>query len=72
MAGPLDCRKLCQNSFSTGKNELAGLFSIEGSDTYTLAPAVSHAPTPDPPTALAPAFALAAVNSTFRYLEADF
>ena len=62
-------RSSCQNPFSTGENEPAGSALIKGSDTYTLAPAISRAPTPAPPATLV--FAPAAVNSTVKYSEAD-
>ena len=59
----------CQNPLPTGKDEPADSALIEGSDTYTPAPAVSHASTPAPPAASA--LAPAAVDSTVRYSEAD-
>ena len=56
-----------------GKDEPAGLAPTEGSDTYTPAPAVSHALTPAPASALAPPLAptLVNANTTVRYSEAD-
>ena len=70
MARPPACRNLCRNPPAIGKDELAGPAPTEGSDTYTPAPAVSHAPTSAPLTA--PTLALAAVDSMIRYLKADF
>ena len=70
MARPPARRSFCQNPPSTGKDKPAGLAPTEGNDTYTPAPAVFCAPIPAPPAA--PALAPAVVNSTVRYLEADF
>ena len=57
----------------TGKYEPAGPVLTEGNNTYTLAPAMSFAPTPIP--ASAPALPLAPApvdaDATVRYLEAD-
>ena len=69
MARPLACRSPYQNSLLTGKDKFAGPAPIESSDTYTPLCAVSHAHTLASPAVLA--FALAAVDLTVRYLEAD-
>ena len=69
MGRPPACRSLCQNPPPTGKDELASLAFIDGSDTYIPALAVSR--TPIPALSAAPALAPAAINSTVRYLEAD-
>ena len=69
MAKPPARRSPCQNPLPTGKDKPAGLAPTEGSDIYTPAPAVSRAPIPALPAALA--LAPANVDSTVRYSEAD-
>ena len=61
---------LYQNPLPTSSDEFASSAPIEGSDTYTLAPILSRAPTPALPAT--PALVLAAVNLTIRYSKADF
>ena len=73
MARPSTCRSLCQNPPLTGEDEPASPAQIDGSDTYTPAPAVLHAPTPAP--ASIPALLLAPApvdtDAIVRYSEAD-
>ena len=75
MARPPARHSPCRNPLSTGKGDPAGPAPIEGSDTYTFAPAVSRSLTPAPPAAPAPiptlAFDPSDVNLMFRYLRAD-
>ena len=62
MARPPARRSPCWNAPPTGKYELAGAAPgpapTEGSDTFTLAPAVSRVPTPTPSDALVAALSL--------------
>ena len=69
MARPPTRRSPRQKPPPTGEDEPAALFPTEGNDTYTPALIISRTPTPAPPAA--PALALAAINSTVRYSEAD-
>ena len=73
MARPLTCCSPCRNPPSTGGNEFAGPTPTEGSDIYTLACAISRAPTLA--LAHAPALLLAPApvdaNATVKYLEAN-
>ena len=72
MARSLACHSSCRNPPFISKDEPASHACTKSSDTYIFAPALSRAPTPAWPAALAPASALApaAVDSTVRYSEA--
>ena len=70
MARPFAYFSPHRNPTPTGKDEPAEPSPVNGSDTYTFAPAMSHALIPALP--LAPALTDAAVDSIVRYLEADF
>ena len=73
MAGSRACRSLRQNSFPTGKDELAGAAPIKRSSTHISTFIMLHASTPAPATTLATSPSLN--NKLFKqfikaYLEA--
>ena len=67
MVRPCTCRSPCRIPPPTGKNKLARVAPTNDSGTLTYTSAVSLTPISTPPLA----FALAAANSTVRYLDTD-